>query len=165
MLCNLSRVRSRSSVTNVRYLYEKGDSKELFATHLDNYGGLHFDATSDTTQHIKASTLTQVVLRQIELKDEQVRTLWFCVPSHNARFIEPLVKVFAVFLFTSLQIYPFHLPIYFLSQLGFLFHHTKKDCLILFKPLTERNNVPKYAYTNVGVGNVSIGLCVCVCFN
>ncbi|KAI2804840.1 hypothetical protein RDWZM_008120 [Blomia tropicalis] len=37
-------------------------------------------------------------------------------------------------------------------QLGFEFHHTKRDYLVLVKPLVHSTNIPNYAYTNIGVG-------------
>ena len=41
---------------------------------------------------------------------------------------------------------------FILLQLGFRFHHTKTNYVVVVKPLTVDNNIPKYAYTNIGVG-------------
>lgn len=36
--------------------------------------------------------------------------------------------------------------------MNFKFHHTKGNIIVMVKTLSGPNNVPKYAFTNIGVG-------------
>lgn len=125
--------------------------KVITSWSVDSYGGLHFDCTAaaaDVDAKDKCSRLSTLSIDQFERLVEQqiaqcrrplsfaeevdeveeVRALWFCVSKAHVRLIAPLVK------------------------LGFDFHHTKEDLVVLVKPLSPTSNIPKYCFTNIGVG-------------
>ncbi|KAH9402741.1 hypothetical protein TYRP_015493 [Tyrophagus putrescentiae] len=96
---------------------------------------------------------------------EEVRALWFRVSKAHVRLIAPLVKAciadchlfcigqrcLGLSVWLGNQKYRGPLGEY-VTRLGFDFHHTKADVVVLVKPLSPTSNIPKYAFTNIGVG-------------
>ncbi|XP_075680090.1 uncharacterized protein LOC142646054 [Dermatophagoides pteronyssinus] len=114
-------------------LISRNISNKFFHSKFDRYGGIHFETVGKTSS-FDSNRLSEIINRSINNNNQQkdIRTIWFRITRDNVCLIEPLVK------------------------LGFDFHHTKNNNVIMVKSLNDRNNIPKYAYTNVGVGGLVI---------
>lgn len=113
-----------------------------FKAKFDRYGGLHYESQSSKSNEvnfdkvfrtiaIESDRFQKIIVENFvpeKLLESPIRTIWFRIDKSKSRLITPLV------------------------ELDFKFHHARNDHVVLYKKIDGNNNVPQYAYTNVGVG-------------